>query len=48
MAQNLTRKLDAGTPFPDFAVHVLDSAPASIKEVLAGSWSILLLYRGHW
>ena len=48
VAQSLTSKLDAGMPFPDFELHVLDSAPTSIKEALAGSWSILLLYRGHW
>jgi peroxiredoxin len=48
MAQSLTRKLDAGMPFPDFTVQALDASPASIKATLGGSWSVLLFYRGHW
>lgn len=48
MAQQETRKLDAGDPFPDFPIHLLDAAPTKIKDALAGSWSVLLLYRGHW
>lgn len=48
MAQSLTRKLDAGMPFPDFPVHVLDSPATTVKAALGGSWSVLLFYRGHW
>ena len=48
MAQSLTRKLDAGDVFPDFPLQLLDKPPTTVKAALAGSWSVLLLYRGHW
>jgi peroxiredoxin len=48
MAQNDTRKLDAGDPFPDFPVHLVDESSTTIMSALGGSWSVLLLYRGHW
>lgn len=48
MAHSLSRKLDAGNEFPNFAVNLLDGPPTTVKAVLGGAWSILLLYRGHW
>lgn len=48
MAQAATRKLDAGDPFPDLHVKILDSADTTVRSELGGSWSVLLFYRGHW
>jgi hypothetical protein len=48
MAQTETRKLDAGDPFPEFTLDVLDTGRIPAKAALGGSWSVLLLYRGHW
>lgn len=48
MAHSLTRKLDAGDAFPEFPIHLLDGPPTPVKDALGGSWSVLLLYRGHW
>ncbi len=39
---------DAGNVFPDFPLQILDKPPTTAKAALAGSWSVLLLYRGHW
>ena len=48
MAQTETSKLDSGSPFPDFGVHLLDGAATTIRQALERSWAVLLLYRGHW
>ena len=48
MAQSLTRKLDVGSVFPHFPLQILDKPPGTATAALAGSWSVLLLYRGHW
>ena len=48
MAQNETSKLDSGSPFPDFEIHLLDRPATTIRQALEGSWSVVLLYRGHW
>jgi hypothetical protein len=48
MAQSTTRKLDAGSDFPDFPLNLLGHGPTTARTALAGRWSVLLLYRGHW
>jgi len=48
MAQSMTRKLDAGSPFPEISVSLLDNGVTSVRTALSGSWSVLLFYRGHW
>lgn len=48
MAQSTTPKLDGGSPFPEFFLHLLDDSRTTVKAALSGSWSVLLFYRGHW
>lgn len=48
MAQCMSRKLDAGDPFPDFAINLPGASPTTVKAALSGAWSVLLIYRGHW
>ena len=48
MAQSITRKLDAGSAFPEIRLNLLDNGATTVKAALAGSWSVALFYRGHW
>ncbi len=48
MAQSQSRKLDAGDFFPDFPIHLPGASPTTVKAVLSGKWSVVLIYRGHW
>lgn len=48
MAQDAARKLDAGIPFPELALSLIDGSSLRIPSDLSGRWAVLLLYRGHW
>ena len=42
------RRLDTGDAFPRLAIQQLDGSTIQLPEDLAGHWSVLLFYRGHW
>ena len=45
MAQTETRKLDAGSAFPELTLTLVDGGSLSLP---AKQWAMLLLYRGNW
>jgi hypothetical protein len=49
MAQNFdAKKLDSGDAFPPLKVNLLDGGSLNLPEDLAGHWSVVLFFRGHW
>ena len=48
MARSNTTQLDTNDRFPDFEVELLDSGNLRLPGDLAGSWTVVLAYRGHW
>jgi hypothetical protein len=44
----MTSPLDAGTPLPALWAKDLDGNAVDITESVAGKWTAVLLYRGHW
>lgn len=37
-----------GQSLPPIAARNLDGETVAIADLTAGSWSVVLLYRGHW
>ena len=48
MAQTEKRKLDSGDLFPRMEIRFTDDNSMSIPDMLKGSWTVLLVYRGAW
>jgi hypothetical protein len=48
MAQTETTKLDARDPFPHMTLTLVDGSKLILPDDMHGSWSIFLIYRGHW
>lgn len=40
--------LDNGQQLPSISAKNLDGEPVTVAELIAGSWSVVLFYRGHW
>ena len=40
--------LDGGDPFPPLELDKVGGGKVRLPEDLAGSWGVVLLYRGHW
>ncbi|MGI9614250.1 MAG: hypothetical protein ACR2QO_15170 [Acidimicrobiales bacterium] len=40
--------LDNGQPLPPIAATDLEGNAVTVDELVAGSWSVVLFYRGHW
>ena len=40
--------LSNGEGLPPITATGLDGEPVRIDELVAGSWSVVLFYRGHW
>lgn len=41
-------KLQNGDRFPSLTADRLDGTTMTLPDDLAGSWSLVLFYRGHW
>jgi hypothetical protein len=48
MAQTEVRKLDRGALFPRMDFRFADGNSISFPDMLKGSWTVLLIYRGGW
>jgi len=48
MAQGNKYALDIGDRFPSLSFDLVDGDSVTLPEYGAGSWRILLLYRGNW
>jgi peroxiredoxin len=40
--------LDGGDPFPSLELDKVGGGKVSLPGDLAGSWGVVLFYRGHW
>jgi hypothetical protein len=40
--------LDSGDAFPRIEIDQAGGGKISLPDDLAGSWGVVLLYRGHW
>ncbi len=48
MAQSSKTMLDSGDTFPDLTLDLSDGSRLELPEEVKGSWTIFLVYRGHW
>jgi hypothetical protein len=48
MTQFDTRKLDYLDTFPNLDLSLVNGEEMRIPDDVRGSWTVLLLYRGHW
>jgi len=48
MSQTVVNKLDSGDLFPEMKLQTADGAALTLPERGAGTWSVLLVYRGRW
>jgi peroxiredoxin len=48
MARTEKRKLDSGDLFPRMELRCSDGSSISIPDMLKGSWTVVLIYRGAW
>jgi len=48
MSQTGAVKLVDGDAFPPMVWDLADGGTMAVPDDLAGHWSALLLYRGHW
>jgi peroxiredoxin len=48
MAQTEGRKLDSGDLFPRMELRFTDGTSIYIPDMLYGTWTVLLVYRGAW
>jgi len=48
MEQTEKRKLDSGDLFPRMEIRFTDGNYMTIPDMLKGSWTVLLVYRGGW
>ncbi len=48
MAQENVRKLDTGDHFPELEFDTISGSKIVLPGNLAGVWTVLLFYRGHW
>ena len=40
--------LENGTPLPAISARDLDGNEVALSDATAGSWSVVIFYRGHW
>ena len=48
MPRNTETMLESGNRFPHLVFNVVGGGTVSLPDDLAGTWSVVLLYRGHW
>ena len=48
MAQTEKIKLDSGDRFPEIEVSLTDGTITTLPDMMAGQWSMVLVYRGRW
>ncbi len=49
MAQDFdAKKLDSGDAFRHLTFSLVDGDTLNLPEDLAGHWSVVLFFRGHW
>ena len=41
-------ELENGTAFPEVMARAGDEGEVSVASRVAGSWGVVLFYRGHW
>lgn len=44
----MSKHLQNGQPFPDLAIPAVGGGTLSLPADLAGSYGVILIYRGHW
>lgn len=44
----MATKLDAGVPFPEFSLQVVDGRALALPSGLGTKYTVVLFYRGHW
>lgn len=45
---HMTRKLEAGDPFPQLKLNIVDGSTVALPDDIATPQAIVLFYRGHW
>lgn len=48
MAQTEAKKLDAGEPFPNIHLSLINGTSLDFPREAHDRWSVFLTYRGHW
>jgi hypothetical protein len=48
MPRMTDKMLDGGDPFPPLELDKTGGGKVRLPADLAGSWGVVLLYRGHW
>ena len=48
MAQESSKRLDHGDPFPTLTLESADGASIRLPAAAEDGWLVLLVYRGHW
>ncbi len=48
MARPNTMQLDTDDRFPELELELLDADSLQLPGGLAGDWTVVLVYRGHW
>jgi hypothetical protein len=48
MAQIKKRNLDTGDRFPELTLNFVERGSLTLPDEIKGSWTVLLIYRGHW
>ncbi len=48
MTQSGKKMLDGGDAFPNMSLNLTGGAAIDLLEEVKGSWTIFLVYRGHW
>ncbi len=48
MPRMTEKMLDSGEPFPGIEMDRVGGGKISLPGDLAGSWGVVLFYRGHW
>ena len=48
MARPNTMQLDTDDRFPELELELLDADSLQLPGDLAGDWTVVLAYRGHW
>jgi hypothetical protein len=41
-------RIAEGAPFPELGGLDLEDNPVNFADLTAGSWGVVLFYRGHW
>lgn len=48
MTQSGKKVLDGGDAFPNMSLNLTGGGTINLPEGIKGSWTIFLVYRGHW